>query len=312
MNSDYHGVLLVNKPLQMTSHDAVAEVRRAVGQRRVGHCGTLDPLADGLLIVCVGSATKIARHLTGCQKTYQAEIYLGMVSETYDSEGLDSTQTPLPVPPISLAEFDKVLDNFRGTIVQKVPAYSAVHVNGQRLHRLARRGVVVDRPERQVRVHSLVIDDFTSPSLRIVVTCSSGTYIRSLAHDIGKALGCGAYLKSLRRLAVGRFLLDDAISLGEVRQHHDESSLSELLLRVDQALDLSAIIVTDNFGSKILQGRTLQPDDVLSVQGDFKAGDEVLIKSEEGLALAVGLAGVSSTDLDRTDTVLFEYQRVLN
>ncbi len=312
MNSDYHGVLLVNKPLQMTSHDVVAEVRRAVHQRRVGHCGTLDPLADGLLVVCVGSATKIARHLTGYQKTYLAEISLGMVSETYDREGLDPDQTPQPIPSMSLAELDQTLDMFRGTIVQKVPAYSAVHVNGQRLHRLARRGEEVTRPERQVRVHSLVIDDYAPPLLRVVVTCSSGTYIRSLAHDIGETLGCGAYLRSLRRQAVGRFLLDDAMSLGEVRHRHDESSLSERLLRVDQALDLSAIVVTSDFGEKVLQGRTLRAQDVLSVEGDFEAGEEILLKSELGLALAVGLAGVSSAELDRTDTVLFEYKRVLN
>jgi tRNA pseudouridine55 synthase len=312
MNSDYHGVLLVNKPLAMTSHDAVDEVRRAVGQRRVGHCGTLDPLADGLLVICVGSATKIARHLTGCQKTYQAEIYLGMVSETYDSEGLDETQTAQPVPPMSPGELDKILDVFRGTIVQMVPAYSAVHVNGERLHRLARRGQAVTRPERQVQVHSLIVDSFVSPSLRLTITCSSGTYIRSIAHDIGQLLGCGAYLKGLRRQAVGRFLLDDAMSLREVRQHHDDSSLSDRMLRVDQALDLSAIVVTDDFASKILQGRALQPDDVATIDGTFEAGEEILLKSEQGLALAVGLAGVSSADLEQTEAALFEYRRVLN
>jgi len=312
VSDSYHGVLLVNKPLQITSHDAVAEVRRTTGQRRIGHTGTLDPLAEGLLVLCVGRATKIAQHLSGRQKTYQAEVRLGLASRTYDAEGLDPEQAPLPVPDMTKAELNTRLERFRGHITQTVPAYSAVQVDGQRLYKLARQGRAVDLPEREVVIHRLEIVAYDGPTLKLCITCSSGTYIRALAHNIGEELGCGAYLKHLRRDSVGCLHLDDALSLSDVSHYHESRQLSAKLLRMDQVLDLSAVVVSADFAECIVTGRPLTTADVVNTEEPFESGDNIVLKSEQGLALAIGRARVGSDQFGRVEGELFEYKRVLN
>lgn len=206
--------VLINKPKGMSSHDVVYRVRRATGIKKVGHAGTLDPLATGLLIMLVGrEETKMQAQYMDGDKEYEAEITFGQVSETYDAEG--------PITPsgdathLTRAEIEAILPQFTGTIQQRPPAHSAIKVNGQRLYKKARQGTIQDSdiPIREVRIDALEIIDFTAPVLTLRIQCGKGTYIRSLAHDLGEVLGCGAYMSELKRTKIGSFSVDDAQDL---------------------------------------------------------------------------------------------------
>lgn len=219
------GVLLIDKPVGCTSHDIVANVRKKLKVKKVGHAGTLDPNATGLLIILVGKATKISQYLMSLGKVYQGTIHLGVVTDTYDCEGEIMQQTP--VPELSEADITEVLQAFKGDQYQMPPMYSAKKVNGVPLYKMARQGKEVERQERFINIASLELNDFSTPHIQFTVACSKGTYIRSLAHDIGQKLGCGANLSQLRRTASDRFSIEDAItldafeamSLVEIRRH---------------------------------------------------------------------------------------------
>jgi tRNA pseudouridine55 synthase len=204
------GLLVIDKPVGPTSHDVVGRVRRLVGARRVGHAGTLDPLASGVLLVCVGGATRFVEYLVGLDKVYAAIVRLGQTTTTYDAEGEVTAERPVTV---TADEIAGALDAFRGTIRQRVPPYSAVKRGGQPLYKLARRGETIDLPEREVTIHALALFAYEPPLLTLRVACSSGTYIRSLAHDLGQVLECGGHVTALRRTAVGRFTLGDSVGL---------------------------------------------------------------------------------------------------
>lgn len=211
-------LLLVDKPAGITSHDVVNIIRKKFDTRRVGHGGTLDPFATGLLLIGIGRATKKLTDIVGLDKTYEAIANLGATSDTYDVTG-EITPTPnsrLQIP--NLKNIEDILKDFRGVIEQKVPAYSAKKVHGQKLYTLARQGVNVEhlRSTKKVDITELVVTDYNYPTLKFKVTCSSGTYIRSLAHDIGEALGCGAYLSELQRTRIGPYELKDAKILDEL------------------------------------------------------------------------------------------------
>lgn len=209
-------MLLIDKPAGITSHDVVDKVRKIYKTRGVGHGGTLDPFATGLLLIGVGAQTKKLHDVVGLDKTYEAVAELGAVSDTYDLTGDIVEQTVSHIP--NQEEVEEVVAKFRGTIEQKAPAYSAKKIGGQRLYALVRRGVDVEhlRPTKKVDVTELIITEYTWPTLKFRVTCSSGTYIRSLAHDIGEQLGCGAYLTDLRRTRIGEYKLEDAKKLEEL------------------------------------------------------------------------------------------------
>ena len=211
MAADESGVLNIDKPQGMTSHDVVARVRRLTGIRRVGHAGTLDPLATGVLLVCVGNATRIVEYLQRGQKVYETTVRLGQETDTYDADGEIVAESP--VPDFSLEELDRALDAFRGEIVQTPPAYSAIKQNGQPLYKLARAGREVTAPQRQVTIDAIEILDWQKPDLRLRITCSPGTYIRSIAHDLGQALGVGGHVLILRRVASGSWRVEDAVTL---------------------------------------------------------------------------------------------------
>lgn len=207
------GVVLVDKPVGPTSHGVVAAVRRAAGQKRVGHAGTLDPLASGLLLVLLGSATRLAEYLVGHDKQYAVEARLGVQTDTYDAEGTVTSHWEGQMPTDD--EIDSVVSARRGQHWQEPPAYSAVKVHGQPLHRLARRGVPGRAAPRLVHIHSLEWSRPCPDTLVLQVACSAGTYIRSLVHDIGLALGCGAHVSRLRRTHSGPFSVEQALSLEE-------------------------------------------------------------------------------------------------
>jgi tRNA pseudouridine55 synthase len=196
------GVLVVDKPKGVTSFDVVAEVRRAFGERRVGHAGTLDPMATGVLPVCLGEATKLVPFLQDGEKVYEAELLLGVTTETQDAEGSVVSRREVNV---GRAQLEAAIPPFVGRILQKPPMHSALRVGGKRLYEFARQGVEVEREARPVEVHALDVLEFAPPRVRLRVRCGKGTYIRALAADLGEALGCGAHLTALRRTRVGRF-----------------------------------------------------------------------------------------------------------
>jgi tRNA pseudouridine55 synthase len=298
-SSTYDGVLLVNKPPGVSSHEAVQRLRGMVRQRRIGHTGTLDPMATGLLLACMGRGTK--------------DICLGRQSPTYDSEGIEESTPPTAIPHLTQQDIEKGLQGFQGRIRQKVPAYSAVQVGGQRLYSLARSGIEVDCPEREVEIRRIELLGYQSPRLTIRVACSKGTYIRSLAHDLGVHLGCGAYLSGLRRTAVGKFLLRDALALDDVPEAHAGGTLGRRLLDSHQVLDYSAVVVTEEFEQFVVSGRSLRETDVSHVEGDFAVGDTISLKDRRGRVVAVGTAEVDSSRLRANPSgKLFTYIRVLN
>lgn len=216
-----HGFLLVHKPQGPTSHDVVGTVRRLLHERSIGHLGTLDPMADGLLVLAVGSkALKVVELFGGAEKEYEAEVRFGMTSTTYDGEGALEPVTLKPgwtIPEDATKIRQLIEQRFLGTIKQVPPGYSAISIGGERAYDKARRGEAVEMPERTVIIHECEILSYAYPVVSLRIRCSSGTYIRSIAHDLGKALGCGGYLQKLRRTKVGEWSLKNAVKDKEVK-----------------------------------------------------------------------------------------------
>ncbi|MFH1686704.1 MAG: tRNA pseudouridine(55) synthase TruB [bacterium] len=313
MTEPLSGVLLVNKPRGWTSHDIVAKLRGMLGQKKAGHTGTLDPLAEGLLVVCLGRATKIARLLTACTKTYHARCRLGMESSTYDAEGLEPDGSASDVSHLSRHDIEAELDKFRGSIDQTVPPFSAVRVDGERLYTKARRGDKIDLPVRRVHIGKLELTEVALPFIEIEIACSAGTYIRSLAHDLGRALGCGAYLESLTRTALGDMTIAQALTLEEIARLHQTGELRDRLLSTHDVLSLPAVVVTDDFADRIATGRSLGTKDVIDIHGEFSKLDEIMLKNRNGEVVAIGRAlfGSPSFRIDGAAD-LIKYGRVLN
>jgi tRNA pseudouridine55 synthase len=200
-----NGLLIVDKPAGITSHDAVSRVRRLTNVRRVGHAGTLDPMATGVLILLIGAATRLSRFAMAGHKCYRGTVRLGETTDSYDADGeiLERRSVDVALPAIEHA-----LEGFRGAILQTPPMVSAIKIQGEKLYKLARRGKEIDREPRPVAIDTIDIVSWQSPDLTLEVRCSPGTYIRSLAHDLGQALGCGAHLRCLQRTASGAFTLE--------------------------------------------------------------------------------------------------------
>lgn len=228
------GILNVDKPLGITSHDVVSQVRRVAGTRRVGHGGTLDPLASGVLVVAVGVATRLLEYVVGQPKTYEGVVRLGQESMTYDAEGALSPPEPAleRLGMLDSEVLERALDRFRGEIEQIPPMFSAVKREGQPLYKLARQGIEVTREARRVTIYDLTLVSWKPPDLELRVRCSAGTYIRSLAHDLGQALGTGGYLAALRRTAVGTFLASEAVQIDNL----NAATFAESLLRPERAV----------------------------------------------------------------------------
>lgn len=254
---DISGVLVVDKPAGMTSHDVVAIVRRALGIRRVGHTGTLDPAATGVLVCAVGRATRLVQFMQQGPKTYAATMVLGRETDSQDADGEVVAETD--ASGLDEDAVCAVLKQFVGEIDQVPPMVSALKVGGERLHERARRGEVVERDPRRVTVHELVLDDFTPGTLARVsflVTCSPGTYVRTIAHDVGQQLGVGGSLVSLQRLATGGFTLEEALPLDVVQELGADSALRERLVPLASALRLlPAVDVPDEVRDDLVHGR---------------------------------------------------------
>ena len=251
------GIVNVDKPVGMTSHDVVDAVRRMAGQRKVGHAGTLDPMASGVLLVCLGQATRVVEYLMAGRKSYRAGILLGQTTTTYDVQGevvSSGGRTDL-----SRAEIEAALAGFLGPIEQVPPIYSALKQQGQRLYKLARQGKEVERRPRPVEIYGLGLLGWIPPALTVEVACSPGTYVRSLAHDLGQRLGSGACLASLVRLKSGRFSLEEAVSLERLEEAFQHGQEGDYVLPMDEALlDLPALILTEADARRIVQGQSIE------------------------------------------------------
>ncbi len=236
------GILCIDKPGGRTSHDVVAAVRRASGERRVGHAGTLDPLATGVLVVCLGSATRVIDEIQAMPKTYRARVRLGARTSTGDAEGaVVETHDPAG---ITRAAVEAALEAFRGEILQIPPMVSALKHEGKRLYDLARQGIEVERAPRPVTVYAIELSDWEPPEFTLRMEVSKGTYVRAIADDLGRALGVGAHLVALERLAVGRFTLEAAERLARVVEAFVEGWWPALLHPLDSALvDYAALVV---------------------------------------------------------------------
>ena len=225
-----NGIIVIDKEAGYTSHDVVARLRGICGQKKIGHTGTLDPGATGVLPVCLGSATKLCGMLTDKDKEYAAEFLLGVETDTQDLTGTVTAERPAEA---SGEEVRRVCESFIGEYDQIPPMYSALKVNGKRLYELARRGEEVERKARTVTIRELEITECRLPVVTVRVVCSKGTYIRTLCADIGEKLGCGAAMKSLRRTRVGEFRLEEAIGLPTLQQMKDAGRLMEAVIPVD-------------------------------------------------------------------------------
>jgi tRNA pseudouridine55 synthase len=253
-----NGILLVDKPRGMTSHAAVAAVRRMTSMQEVGHTGTLDPDASGMLILCLGRATKFARFFEGLEKTYWTVMQLGICTDTQDATGRVLSRCPVPALPRE--RLQEVFSQYTGSLQQIPPMYSAVKYQGQRLYRLARQSRIVPRAARSIVVHQLALVDVRDSLVTLAVICSKGTYIRTLCEDIGLTLGYGAYMVHLQRCQIGPFQLKNAYSLDVLQQSALQGSFERILIPLTEALDfLPTLSLTSQQYNKLQigQGREL-------------------------------------------------------
>lgn len=275
-----NGVVIIDKPAGKTSHDVVARVKKILGVRKAGHTGTLDPLATGVLPVCLNEGTKLAQFLSSHTKDYRATMLLGVETETLDIEGKIVVER---VPEVTVPAIEEALKPFAGVINQKAPEYSAVKYKGKTLYRWARKGIIVESPTRSVEIYDLTLEEVAMPYVTFTVSCSAGTYVRSICADVGKALGCGACLSSLRRLRSGAFRLETAVSL------EDEDHIRSMIIPMTEAVaHLPSFPVDELWVKRLKDG--VQPTKDIFQDGDISflvAGDMIKFVTDEGRLVAI-------------------------
>lgn len=271
-------VINLNKPSGISSQQAVTRVKRLLEVKKAGHCGTLDPLASGVLLICLDEATKIARFLTGLDKEYKARIRLGQKTDTYDSEGIVIETKDISF--LSRDHLVQTIAGFRGNIIQKPPMYSAVKVGGATLYKLARKGIEVERPDRSVKIYDLSVDNINMPFVDLSVVCSKGTYIRSLCNDIGELLGVGAHLVSLVRTASGPFHINNAVTFDDLL------SGGQGFLSIDSVLDSLKVILLNNKDCQRAKNGVAVPR---PPERELNDGEYVLLKDLSGKLFGIGI-----------------------
>lgn len=278
MNNAISGVIVVDKPVGLTSHEVVQILRRGTNIRRAGHTGTLDPRASGVLVILVGPAVRLSEYVSASDKRYQAIIRLGTSTDTYDGEGqvLETTQD------VNVSEelFNETLQSFVGEIEQVPPPFSAVKVQGKKAYELARGGEEVELAPRIINVYSLELLEWAPPEAVIDVNCSSGTYVRSLAHDLGEKLGCGATLVGLRRTKSGRFSLRDAVPLRKLREAFLDGTWYQYLIPAAEALsDWPSVELTHEQVEAIRHGHRINGEPLESslARGISEAGELIAL-----------------------------------
>lgn len=281
------GVLVIDKPIGLTSHDVVQIIRRGTGIRRAGHTGTLDPRASGVLVVLIGPAVRLSEYVSASDKRYQATIRLGSSTDTYDAEGIVTSESP--ANHITEEKFDEILQTYVGEIEQVPPPYSAVKVKGKKAYEMARKGEQVELEPRKIQVYSLDVLEWDPPEVVIDAYCSSGTYVRSLANDLGESLGTGAYLIGLRRTKSGRFTLREAVPLRRLKEAFQAGDWYKFLIPAADALgDWPAIELDADQVDLVRHGHRIpaEPDSegwsrAISQQGDLVALLEYNSESNE-------------------------------
>ena len=278
-----HGIINIDKPYGITSMEVVRRIKRASGQKRVGHAGTLDPIATGVIPVCIGQATRVTEYLNDGRKEYEAQIELGVTTDTYDAMGEVLERRN----PGDLSEDDllTVLKSFEGSIKQVPPMYSALKKDGKRLYELARAGIEVEREPRQVEVYDITLLELQGHLARVRVECGKGFYMRSLAFDVGRALGCGGHLKSLARTKSGPFKVEDSVSLEEAEDALSNSDWPDILNPADIVLSsMRAAIVGVKIEDMVRNGRAL-PQSLRMPNG--RANEKCRAYSADGRFIAI-------------------------
>lgn len=255
--SQPHGVLLIDKPIGLTSFDVIRRLRRLLKTKKIGHAGTLDPFATGLLVICVGHYTRFAGYLTDDDKKYRATLQFGVETNTDDLEGEALHQAPIPE---DLAQqIPQILPRFRGDISQIPPAFSAIHIDGERAYKRARKGEDVEMPARNVTIHTLECIETTETRCVLEVVASKGTYIRALGRDIGRAVGSRAHLTALRRIRSGPFHIDEALTLEELDARVDAGEAIALKQNAEALRTFTSIVLDDDAVQKLTDGKILAP-----------------------------------------------------
>lgn len=294
------GVLVVNKPAGWTSHDVVARARVLLGVAKVGHTGTLDPAATGVLVLCLGKATRIAEYLVNADKEYRAVLRLGVATDTQDATGTVIAETGGALP--DRAAIEAVMGRFVGQHRQVPPMYSAVKIQGVPLYKSARAGRTVDRPARDFTVRSLQILSVTPtpPTLDVTfdVVCSKGTYVRTLCADIGEALGVGGHLAGLERLRAGRFGIEDALTLDDLAALAGREAVGTRLHALADVLDGVPVLTLDpRAADGVRHGVAVPAAQVIGMEGQWEAGACVRLQAADGRLLAIGKVPCGSEDL---------------
>jgi tRNA pseudouridine55 synthase len=268
----HHGYVVIDKPAGWTSHDVVARARRIVGERRVGHAGTLDPAATGVLPLAVGLATRTVEYLANADKAYRATIRFGVTTDSADADGDVIATTD--ASHLTMDVLAPAIERFTGEIMQKPPMHSAIKVDGKRLYELARAGKEADVKARPITVHEIAVIDWTVPDLTLDIACSKGTYIRSIARDLGETVGTGAHLAALVRTRSGPFTLNDAMSLDQLEARLEAEGWESVSLRPDAVLDgMPAIMLDEDAALAWSQGKRLAGIDVDGSAGPVRAYD---------------------------------------
>jgi len=276
-------VININKPAGLTSHEVTARVKRLFRARKAGHTGTLDPMATGVLLICINRATRLARYLSSLDKEYEAVMKLGEVTETQDSTGEVIKKTE--ISHIERARIEEVIASFRGRILQRPPMFSALKYKGRPLYKYARKGEEVQRDYREVTIHGIEVLDIDLPLVRFRVLCSKGTYIRTLCNDIGERLGVGAHLYRLKRTAIGPFTIKESVEIEGI----GDALPGRGIYKMDEALSwMPALIISDDLVGSVKNGTPLRIEQVPWVTEEMKSSDGIRIRSSDGILLAIG------------------------
>lgn len=280
-----HGIINIYKEQGFTSHDVVAKLRGILGQKKIGHTGTLDPDAVGVLPVCLGKATKLCDVLTDKDKTYETVLLLGKKTDTQDISGAIMKEQATDM--LTEEQVFDCVQQFIGDIMQVPPMYSALKVNGKKLYELARAGIEIERKAREVTVHEIEILEMKLPRVRMRISCSKGTYIRTICNDIGEALGCGGCMEELTRTKVSRFEVADSYTLSEVQQAKEEGRLGDIIIPIDAMFDrYKKVTLKEEFTSFVYNGNFFLPKHV-SESDMWEVDERVRVYDTTGRFLAI-------------------------
>ncbi len=275
----YNGIINVYKEAGFTSHDVVAKLRGILKQRKIGHTGTLDPDAVGVLPVCLGSGTKLCGMLTDTDKEYRAKMMLGKETDTQDISGKTLKEKAVMT---GRQEAENAIMSFLGGYDQIPPMYSAIKVDGKKLYQLAREGKEIERKPRRVQIYSLEIEEIQIPSVTMRVSCSKGTYIRTLCHDIGQKLGCGGVMVSLERTKAGNFLVKDALLLSDIARLQEEGRLLEKILPVDAMLSGYAAVKVERKAQRLIENGNSFYRNMIIERKEYMPEEQVRVYDEDG------------------------------